>query len=91
VQKLPTKASAWAEVERQQIQINKPDFRKRVTFADLAEHYQQHELDERRSAIVDPVQAERLAFCPAHRGRRSDRPAASAGITRFLTSLRCNG
>jgi hypothetical protein len=54
VQKLPTKASAWAEVERQQIQINRPDFRKRVTFADLAEHYQQHELDERRSAIVDP-------------------------------------
>jgi integrase len=54
VQKLPTKASAWAEVERQQIQINKPDFRKRVTFADLAEHYQQHELGERRSAIVDP-------------------------------------
>ncbi len=54
VQKLPTKASNWAEVERQQIQINKPDFRKRVTFADLAEHYQEHELGERRSAIVDP-------------------------------------
>ena len=50
----PTKASVWAEVERQQIQINKPDFRKRVTFADLAEHYQQNELGERRSAIVDP-------------------------------------
>ena len=41
-------------MERQQIQINKPDFRKRVTFADLAEHYQQNELGERRSAIVDP-------------------------------------
>lgn len=54
VHNFPTKASAWAEVERQQIQINKPDFRKRVTFADLAEHYQQHELGERRSAIVDP-------------------------------------
>src|SRR5438477_150234 len=37
------------------------------------------------------VQLERLALCPAHRGRRSDRPAASAGIARFLTSLRCNG
>jgi len=54
VRDLPTKASAWAEVERQHIQINKPDFRKRATFADLAQHYQQHELGERRSAIVDP-------------------------------------
>ena len=54
VHDFPTKASVWAEVERQQIQINKPDFRKRVTFADLAEHYQQNELGERRSAIVDP-------------------------------------
>ena len=39
VRDLPTKASAWAEVERQHIQINKPDFRKRATFADLAQHY----------------------------------------------------
>src|SRR6267143_5392254 len=37
------------------------------------------------------VQVERLALCPAHSGRRSDRPAASAGIARLLTSLRCNG
>ncbi|MFY9909195.1 MAG: hypothetical protein WAK56_05105, partial [Candidatus Sulfotelmatobacter sp.] len=51
VHDFPTKASAWAEVERQQIHINKPDFRKRATFADLAQHYQQHELGERRSAI----------------------------------------
>jgi hypothetical protein len=54
VHDFPTKASAWAEVERQQIHINKPDFRRRVTFADLAQHYQEHELGERRSAIVDP-------------------------------------
>ncbi len=54
VHDFPTKASAWAEVERQQIHINKPDFRKRITFADLAQHYQEHELGERRSAIVDP-------------------------------------
>jgi hypothetical protein len=54
VHDFPTKAAAWAEVERQQIQINKPDFRKRATFADLAQHYQPHELGERRSAIVDP-------------------------------------
>jgi len=50
----PTKAAAWAEVERQQIQINKPDFRRRVTFADLAHHYEQHELGDQEIAIVDP-------------------------------------
>lgn len=54
VRELPTKALAWKAVEKQQLQINEPDFRKRVTFADLAQHYQQHELGERRSAIVDP-------------------------------------
>src|SRR6266446_8520212 len=37
------------------------------------------------------VQLERLALCPAHRGRRSGRPDASAGIARFLRRLRCNG
>src|SRR5581483_3020460 len=54
VRDFPSKAKAWAEVERQQVFINKPDFRRRVTFADLAEHYEQHELGERNSAIVDP-------------------------------------
>jgi integrase len=54
VHELPTKAAAWKEVERQQLQINEPDFRKRVMFADLAQHYQQHELGERRSGIIDP-------------------------------------
>jgi hypothetical protein len=33
------------------------------------------------------VQVERLALCPAHKGRRSDRPAASAAIARFLTTV----
>ena len=54
VRELPTKTLAWKEVERQQLQINEPDFRQRITFADLAQHYQQHELSERRSASVDP-------------------------------------
>lgn len=54
VQAFPSKTKAWGEVERQQLRINKPDFRKRVTFADLAQHYEQHELGERRSTIVDP-------------------------------------
>src|SRR6266851_1910106 len=44
--------------------------------------------NERKKAD-ESVQAERLALCPAHRGRRSARPAASAAIERFLTSLRC--
>lgn len=54
VLKFPSKASAWAEVERQQLHINKPDFRRRILFADLAQHYQQHELGEQQSAVVDP-------------------------------------
>jgi integrase len=54
VHDFPTKAAAWAEVERQQIQINKPDFRRRASFADLAQHYEQNELGERRIGIVDP-------------------------------------
>ena len=54
VQDLPNKASAWREVERQQIAINTPDFRKQARFADLAQHYIEHELGERRSAILDP-------------------------------------
>lgn len=54
VHDFPTKAAAWAEVERQQIQINKPDFRRRITFTDLAQHYEQNELGERRIGIVDP-------------------------------------
>ncbi len=54
VLEFPSKASAWAELERQQLQINKPDFRRRILFADLAQHYQQHELGEQQNAIVDP-------------------------------------
>ena len=55
VRDLPTESSAWAEVEKQhlQTQINRPDFRGRVTFADLAQHYMQHELGEQTEA-VDP-------------------------------------
>lgn len=50
----PTKSSAWKEVERQQIAINRPDFRKQATFADLAEHYIEHELGECRGTMLDP-------------------------------------
>ena len=40
----PTKATAWAEVERQNLNVNKPDFKGRVTFADLCCHYLDHEV-----------------------------------------------
>ena len=50
----PSKGSAWKEVERQQVAINKPNFRKQATFAELAQHYIEHELGECLSAILDP-------------------------------------
>ena len=62
VREFPTKGTAWAEVERQHlIQINKPDFRGRVTFADLAQHYMQHELASRRKRLTrKPIQRSRI-------------------------------
>src|SRR6266478_5387581 len=37
------------------------------------------------------LQVERLALCPAQRGRRSDRPAASAAVERLFTTPRWSG
>src|SRR5215813_2298702 len=55
VREFPTESSAWAEVNRQhlQLQINRTDFKGRVTFGDLAQHYMQHELGD-QSEAVDP-------------------------------------
>jgi integrase len=55
VRDLPSKSSAWAEVERQRLhlQINQPAFRGRITFADLAQHYVRYELSEAENT-VDP-------------------------------------
>jgi len=55
VSEFPTESAAWAEVEKQhlQTQINKSEFRGRVTFAELAQHYIRHELGEQTEA-VDP-------------------------------------
>ncbi len=55
VRDFPGESAAWAEVEKQhlQTQINRSDFRGRVTFADLAQHYMRHELGEQTEA-VDP-------------------------------------
>jgi integrase len=55
VSDFPTESAAWAEVEKQhlQTQINKSEFRGRVTFVELAHHYITHELGEQTEA-VDP-------------------------------------
>jgi hypothetical protein len=55
VSEFPSESAAWAEVNRLRIheQINKPEFKGPVTFADLARHYQQHELGDQAGA-VDP-------------------------------------
>jgi integrase len=52
---LSSKAAAWKEVDRLHLasQINEPDFRGRITFADLAQHYEKHELGEQDDA-TDP-------------------------------------
>lgn len=47
----PSKASAWREVERQHLHINQTGFRGRVTFADLAQHYIEHELGEQTESV----------------------------------------
>jgi len=49
----PTESAAWAEVERLLLHINEPDFKGRVRFADLAQHFVTHELGEQTEA-VDP-------------------------------------
>jgi hypothetical protein len=53
VSNLPSESAAWTEVARQHLQINQPDFKGRVTFGDLAQHYITHELGEQAEA-VDP-------------------------------------
>ena len=43
--------TAWAEVERLHLPINPLDWRRAVTFGDLALHYAEHELVERSESI----------------------------------------
>ena len=47
----PDKSSAWAEVERLHLALNPVDSRRGVTFADLAQHYAEHELVDRSVSI----------------------------------------
>jgi integrase len=52
VKNFPSKASAWREVERQHLHINDADFKARVTFADLANHYIKYELGEQTESVA---------------------------------------
>ena len=53
VRDLPTPSAAWAEVERQHLQLNEPTFKARVTFAQLSQHFITQELGE-QAETVDP-------------------------------------
>ena len=46
VRHLPEASSAWAEVERLHVPINRVDVRRGLIFGDLAQHYAEHELIE---------------------------------------------
>src|SRR5881227_4509216 len=51
VRHLPDANSAWAEVERLHVPINRVDVRRGLTFGDLAQHYAEHELVECSESI----------------------------------------
>src|SRR6266446_3309099 len=51
VKDFSSESCAWAEVERQHLHINQVDFRGCITFADLAQHYAEHELSEPTESI----------------------------------------
>src|SRR5713226_8716522 len=51
IRHLPEASSAWAEVERLHLPINRVDVRRGLTFGDLAQHYAEHELVEGSESI----------------------------------------
>jgi len=51
VRHLPAASSAWAEVERHHVPINRVDVRRGLIFGDLAQHYAEHELAETSESI----------------------------------------
>jgi integrase len=51
VASIPEKRHAWAEVERLHVAINEVDSRRGLTFADLAHHFAEHELDDHTESI----------------------------------------
>lgn len=83
VRDFPSESAAWAEVEKQhlQTQINKSDFRGRVTFADLAQHYIRHELDEQAQAIAPKSHTTIAGYKRILRGRCLDRFARAGAAS----------
>ena len=53
VHDFPAESAAWAEVDRQHLQLNGPDFKARMTFSHLAHHFMTHELGE-QTETADP-------------------------------------
>jgi hypothetical protein len=51
VRHLPDTRSAWAEVERLHVPINRVDVRRGLIFGDLAQHYAEYELAEAAESI----------------------------------------
>jgi len=69
VKDFSTKNSAWEEIERLHLQINQVDFRGCVTFADLANHYAEHELVEPTESIHPKAHTTIRAYERALRNR----------------------
>ena len=53
VHDFPSVSAAWGEVQRQHLQLNGPDFKVRMTFAHLAQHFMTQELGE-QTETADP-------------------------------------
>jgi hypothetical protein len=51
VKDFPEKSRAWAEVERLHLPLNQVNSQRGVTFADLAQHYAEHELADYTESI----------------------------------------
>ena len=56
VRHLPEASSAWAEVERLHVPVNRVDVRRGLIFGDLAQHYAEHELAEASESIRPKAQ-----------------------------------
>jgi len=71
VRHLPEASSAWAEVERLHVPINRVDLRRGLIFGDLAQHYAEHELVECSESIRPKAHAN-------HRRLRASSPKPPA-------------
>jgi integrase len=99
VRNFPTESSAWAEVAKQHLhsQINQVDFRGRVTFADLAEHYITHELSEQTESVNPKSHTTVAAYkrilknrCIDRWGRRAALGLEPLEVEQWLKALKCD-